>query len=154
MNKKSKILCLFITTLFLANLFTGCKKSSTEQYYSQTSSKNEKDYDICIYNARYNVSETFQKLVDEYYSENGVKIKVISPSKKDDSFEKLNSQLNSYEYPTIYSITSFKELSNLQHDGFAWNFNDSNIDNFKELTQNIPNDMRLSLNDSSNTIWH
>ena len=150
MNKKSKILCLFITTLFLANLFTGCKKSSTEQYYSQTSSKNEKDYDICIYNARYNVSETFQKLVDEYYSENGVKIKVISPSKEDDSFEKLNSQLNSYEYPTIYSITSFKELSNLQHYGFAWNFNDSNIDNFKELTQNIPNDMRLSLNDSSN----
>ncbi len=150
MSKKSRILCLFIVILFSANFAAGCMNSSVGPYYSQASSENKKDYDICIYNARYDVSEMLQKLLDEYYSENGVKIKVISPSKENDSFEKLNSQLNSYEYPTIYSITNLKELANLQHDGFAWNFDDSNIDAFKELTKNIPENMKLSLKDSGN----
>lgn len=150
MNKTSRILYLSIIILFLTNLSVGCKSSSVGPYYSQTSSENKKDYDICIYNSRYDIYEAFQKLVNEYYSENGVKIKVISSSKEDNSFEKLNNQLNSYEYPTIYSIASLKELSSLQHDGFAWSFDDSNIDEFKNLVKNIPKDMRLSLKDSGN----
>lgn len=148
MKKNSKVLCIALISIVI--LFSGCNWNSTEPYYSETSNTNKKDYDICIYNSKRGITDSFQKLCNEYYSETGVKIKVISPAKNDDNFKKLDSMLNSYEHPTIFTISNLYELSQLQQNGFVANLDNLGEDDFKKLIKNIPNNMKLSLKDSGN----
>lgn len=150
MKKIFKVFCIFLTLILTVILFSGCGWNSTEPYYSETSNTNKKDYDILLYNFKKETIDSFQKLCNEYYSETGVKIKVISPAENDDNFKKLDSMLNSYDHPTIFTISNLYELSQLQQNGFAANLDNFGEDDFKKLIKNIPKNIKLSLKDSGN----
>lgn len=147
MKRILKIICFIICVMLITILLTSCNNSDVP-YYSSSSSKQNKEYDICIYNFRKDFSESLQELCNVYYSDTGVKIKVFSPENQDDFFEKLYGKLNSYEYPTIYSISSLQELNKLQNDGFCENLESSSLDDFKKIIKSIPYNIKLSLKDS------
>lgn len=125
---------------------TGCKKQNTEE--SKSTKTVTKEYDLFIYNSDTSIGTSFRKLCDEYTERTGVKIRTVTPSESDNNINNLENYMNSEYPPDIFPVCNMQELKKFQNRENIWDFSNATESSFKNLVNNIPENLRLSSNTS------
>lgn len=137
--KKHHYLRVITTGLIAAALLGGCSQST-----GQVTSAN-KDYDLYIYNGKPQIADQLEELCSIYEQENGIKIKTLTLDEPD----ALRTEMNSSAPPAI--LTTYTDtMIEWQEGGFLLDFSQAQTEEFRQLAQSIPQDMRLSTNGSNN----
>lgn len=103
--------------------------------------------DFYIFNTKGENAAALQAAVDAYSAETGQNIKVFSLGAGTDSSDALNTEMNSANMPTIFSIMNLQALKGWVEGGYALDLSKAADPAFKTLTEAIPTNLYLT-NDS------
>lgn len=130
MNRGKRIFTA-VSVLTAMSLLAGCT--------SDGSAGAKKDYDLYIYNGKPQIADQLEELCEIYEQEAGIKIKTFTLDEPD----ALRTEMNSSTPPSI--LTTYTDtMIEWQEGGFLLDFNDAQTEEFRELAEAIPEDMRLS----------
>lgn len=120
-----------VSVLAAAGLLAGCG--------SDDSSQAKKDYDLYIYNGKPQIADQLEELCKIYEQEAGIKIKTFTLDEPD----ALRTEMNSSTPPAI--LTTYTDtMIEWQEGGFLLDFRDAQTEEFREMAEDISEDMRLS----------
>lgn len=139
MLKRTKLLVGILSLAVFAGTLTGCGEGSKKA--------SKHDYSFYIFNGKSENADALEKLVKEYETEKGVKVKVFSLGTTEVT-DTLRSAMNSDEKPSIFSIGA-GALTEWKEGGFAKDLNET-IPELKELANSVPESMRLKTKDGEN----
>ena len=146
MNKYIKFISLSTVSIFMLYL-SGCGGTDGTSSSETTKKTTTKDYDIFIYNTDYEISESFEKMCNEYSSRSGVTVKCITEDPDDeDSASQLENYMNSGTPPSIFTIDNMAGLKKWQSSGNVLDFSNATQESFKSVANSIPTSLRLSSN--------
>lgn len=136
-------LCIALGMLSLA----GC--GSTKQ---TEEAQKEKEMELYIFNSKGEISDSLQELVAEYEKESGVKVKLFNTQAGEDHMKALRSLMNEKVKPDIYTVQSVAELEEWESYDYVMDYSKSEgiTTEFKELTDNIPEELRLTTEEGTN----
>ena len=138
--KKLKSLRLMAAGLAVVSILSGCGQSSTEG--GQASNKN---YDLYIYNGKPQIADQLDELCDIYEQQTGVRIKTLTLDQPD----ALRTEMNSSAPPAI--LTTYTDtMIEWQEGRFLLDFQQAQTEEFRQLAQSVPQDMRLSTDGTNN----
>lgn len=150
MKKKGKWL-KFLSIALTVTLLAACTNSNqtTPADGTNTGGTTEPggasgDYDFYIFNTKGENADALQDAVDTYAAETGQTVRVFSLGSGTDSSDVLNTEMNSNNKPTIFSIMNLQELKGWVEGGFARDVSDAQTDEFRELVDEIPSGLYLT----------
>lgn len=145
MKKRIKLISLSIASLML--LLAGCGNGGESDSSKNSKEKAKKDYDLFIYNTDYDISESFEKMCNEYGARSGVTVKCLTEDPDDeDSANQLQNYMNSGTPPSIFTINDMEGLKKWQSSGNVLDFSNATQEEFKNVANSIPLSLRLSSN--------
>ncbi|MDR3333639.1 MAG: extracellular solute-binding protein [Treponema sp.] len=121
-----------------AALFPGCSKSGT------TAKPADKGYDLYIFNAKGENAAQFEAMAKAYQEETGVRVKVFSIGAGAEQNGPLNTEMNSKNMPTIYSIQGINNLAQWLDGGYVVDLNTVTHPAFAKLAADIAPSLRMS----------
>ena len=101
------------------------------------------NYDILIYNTEPSFSSVFNKISDEYANSSG--ISVAFSNKNSDVLENFGA-----EAPDIFMVKRFDEIQVQRQYENIFDFHNASEKTFREIVEQIPDNLRLKLNDINN----
>ncbi|BED91945.1 MAG: ABC transporter substrate-binding protein [Candidatus Improbicoccus pseudotrichonymphae] len=144
MNRKIPLIILSLLTMITLSFFLINHKS--ESIPKTEKINKEKDYDILIYSSKF-PDDNFKDLFEKYKSYSGNVVGLIK-GKEDNS--DLENYINSENSPDIFSITNFNELKKQKSLGNIFDFINSSHQSFKEVTEKIPDKLKLGVDEINN----
>jgi raffinose/stachyose/melibiose transport system substrate-binding protein len=125
----------------VAVVFSGCGKRAGA----------DRGYDIYIFNAKGENAAQIEAMAMAYQGETGVRVKTFSIGAGADQTAPMNTEMNSRNMPTIYSVQGINNLAMWLEGGYVQDF--SSVQNnpaFTALVSEIAPDLRLSLGGTTN----
>lgn len=147
MKKILQVACVAITLCLSIFFAHGCSQNGNLSA-KKASSKNK--YDLYIFSSKGEISQPFKELCDIYEKEKGIKIRLQQIGSGTNHLEPLRIQMSSSEKPSIFSIQGLRELIEWQYSKTALDFNDSTLESFKNLANEIPSNFRLTSDGKNN----
>lgn len=157
MKGLKKLASLLLVSAMALSLVTGCTNSNSSlKATTKTAAAGETTaaaknsngaYDFYIFNTKGENAEALQAAVDAYSAETGENIKVFSLGSGTNSSDALNTEMNSANMPTIFSIMNIQELKGWVEGGYALDLSKATDTDFKALVDAIPANLYLT-NDS------
>ena len=154
---------LLVVSAMVLSLLTGCTNSNTTNKATTAAAAGETTaaaaasttaagksngaYDFYIFNTKGENAEALQAAVDAYSAKTGENIKVFSLGSGTNSSDALNTEMNSSNMPTIFSIMNLQELKGWVEGGYALDLSKATDPDFKALVDAIPSNLYLT-NDS------
>ncbi|MDR2742884.1 MAG: ABC transporter substrate-binding protein [Treponema sp.] len=136
-----KIVLVAAVVCMAAVLFFGCSKKTAA----------DRGYDIYIFNAKGENAAQVEAMAKAYQDATGVRVKSFSIGAGADQTAPMNTEMNSKNMPTIYSIQGINNLAMWLEGGYVQDF--SAVENnpaFTKLASDIAPDLRLSLGGTTN----
>ncbi len=138
---KTRKLVTGLTTAALALLvLVGCGNSGGD------SAKSDELY---IFNNKSEISDSLKELAKDYEKETGIQVKTFSPGSGADVTETMNTEMTSKNAPAIFATNSLITWGPKDGD-FMYNLQDSGNEELKKLAEQVPENMRLSVDDKTN----
>jgi raffinose/stachyose/melibiose transport system substrate-binding protein len=135
-----KIVLAAVVLCAAAVLFSGCGKKTVDR-----------GYDIYIFNAKGENAAQIEAMAKAYQDATGVRVKTFSIGAGADQTAPMNTEMNSKNMPTIYSVQGINNLAMWLEGGYVQDF--SSVENnpaFTRLASEIAPDLRLSLGGTTN----
>jgi raffinose/stachyose/melibiose transport system substrate-binding protein len=135
-----KIVFAVIVGMILV-VFAGCgKKAATDR-----------GYDIYLFNAKGENAAQVEAMAKAYQEETGVRVKTFSIGAGAEQSAPMNTEMNSKNMPTIFSIQGINNLAMWLEGGYVQDFS-SVADNpaFTRLASEIAPDLKLTLGGTTN----
>ena len=129
MRRYGKIAALLLAAALLAGTAGACTNSNKAS--SQTTAAQngtaastaapaaDGTYDFYIFNTKGENADALQAAVHAYSAKTGQNIKVFSLGSGTNASDALNTEMNSENMPTIFSIMNIQELKTWTEGGFA-----------------------------------
>ena len=161
MKRIKKLGALLVAAAMSLTLISGCTNSNTtnpttapaadvttaDGTAAATTKASTGAVDFYIFNTKGENADALQAAVDAYSAETGQNIKVFSLGAGTNSSDALNTEMNSANMPTIFSIMNLQELKGWVEGGFALDLSQAADPDFKAMTEAIPSNLYLT-NDS------
>lgn len=142
MRKAKKALAVGLTVAMSMTMLAGCgDKESSGGSSSKGGSKVDELY---LYNSKGENAEAFEAMGKAYSEETGIKVKTFSIGSGTDHMETLRAEMNSKNKPAVFTVQTLSELQEWEEGGFALDFNNATVDEFKKLADEIPEGLRLT----------
>lgn len=138
--KTRKMVTGLTTTALALLLLAGCGSSGGD------SSKSDELY---IFNTKSEISDSLKELAKDYEKETGVQVKTFSPGSGADVTETMNTEMTSKNAPAIFATNSLITWGPKDGD-FMNNLQESSNEDLKKLAEQVPENMRLSVDDKTN----
>jgi ABC-type glycerol-3-phosphate transport system substrate-binding protein len=103
---------------------------------------------MLIYSGSDEFVSNFSLLENEYRNNSGIIIKCVGSAY--DNVNNLESYMGSKDPPDIFTIENFDELTQRYQAGDIMDFINASEEDFREITEGIPESLRLGLNDINN----
>ena len=161
MKRMTRLASLLVAAAMAVTLMSGCTNSNSttsttkaaattaagESTAAATTKASNGAYDFYIFNTKGENADALQAAVDAYSAETGQTVKVFSLGSGTDSTDALNTEMNSKNMPTIFSIMNLQALKQWVEGGYALDLSKATDPAFKTLTDAIPTNLYLT-NDS------
>jgi len=161
MKRTKRLASLLVAAAMTLTLISGCTNSNTTKTTTkaaettaagaQTTAATTKaangKFDFYIFNTKGENAAALQSAVDAYSAKTGENIKVFSLGAGTNSSDALNTEMNSTNMPTIFSIMNLQELKGWVEGGYALDLSKAADPDFKALVDAIPANLYLT-NDS------
>lgn len=124
-----------------ALLFSGCG----------TKTAADRGYDIYIFNAKGENAVQIEAIAKAYQDATGIRVKTFSIGAGADQTAPMNTEMNSKNMPTIFSVQGINNLATWLEGGYIQDF--SKVENnpaFSKLASDIAPDIRLTLGGTTN----
>ncbi|MGO2082246.1 extracellular solute-binding protein [Vagococcus sp.] len=135
---KKRILGATLGILAITALISGCSSKGAK-----------KSDELYIFNTKSEISEPLKELAKDYEKETGIKVKTFSPGSGADVTETMNTEMTSKNAPAIFATNSLITWGPKEGD-FMYNLNDSSNDKLKKLASEVPENMRLNVDEKTN----
>jgi raffinose/stachyose/melibiose transport system substrate-binding protein len=125
----------------IAVLVSSCSKKSVA----------DRGYDIYLFNAKGENAAQVEVMAKTYQEATGVRVKTFSIGAGADQSAPMNTEMNSKNMPTIFSVQGINNLAMWLEGGYVQDF--SKVENnpaFSQLAQDIAPDLRLTLGGTTN----
>lgn len=132
MRKMLKVFSVCLVAVMLSAMLSGCGNMMST------------GYDLYIFNGKGESAQALKDAADAYSRETGKKVKTFSLGSGTSSLDTLRAEMNSKNMPTIFSIVNIQELKEWEEGGYALDFNTLPDGAFKQLADEIPENMRLT----------
>ena len=164
MRRYGKIAALLLAAALLAGTAGACTNSNkasnqttaaqngaaAETTAAATAPAADGAYDFYIFNTKGENADALQAAVDAYSAKTGQNIKVFSLGSGTNSSDALNTEMNSENMPTIFSIMNIQELKTWTEGGFALDLSKATNADFKALVDAIPSSLYLTNDGATN----
>ncbi len=162
MKSFKKIAALLVAATTALTLVAGCTNSnatkvtttaapadgtSADATAATTKAPVDGKFDFYIFNTKGENADALQAAVDAYSAETGQSIKVFSLGSGTNSDDALNTEMNSSNMPTIFSIMNLQALKGWVEGGYALDLSQAADPDFKAMADAIPSNLYLT-NDS------
>jgi len=161
MKGLKKLISLMVVSVMALTIVTGCTNSNSststtktaettaagEATAAATTKASNGAFDFYIFNTKGENAAALQAAVDAYSAKTGENIKVFSLGAGTNSSDALNTEMNSANMPTIFSIMNLQELKGWVEGGYALDLSKAADPDFKALADAIPTNLYLT-NDS------
>lgn len=146
--KRTFLFALIIICVLFS--FNSClnQSSSNRSVISLDDNKRSFDFSICVSKPEY--YEPLTELCKKYEDETGVIIKVINFETATNYLEFLQKELSTEDPPTVFSIDNLYDLEHLKNGSYLFDLSSSNVNEFKELCDDIEANLRLTYNGYGN----
>ena len=133
---KKSIIGIGVISL-VAALLVGC-----------SSGDSGKSNELYIFNTKSEIGEPLKDLAKDYEAETGIKVKTFSPGSGADVTETMNTEMTSKNAPAIFSTNNLMTWGPKDGD-FMFDLEETDNKELKSLVNEIPENMRLSVDGSN-----
>jgi len=163
MKRMTRLASLLVAAAMAVTLMSGCTNSNSTKTTTvaettaagattaaATTKASNGKFDFYIFNTKGENAVALQAAVDAYSAKTGENIKVFSLGAGTNSSDTLNTEMNSANMPTIFSIMNLQELKGWVEGGYALDLSKAADPAFKTLVDAIPANLYLTNDGTTN----